>query len=246
MQKMRLDRILGNMGYGSRKDLKKYVKYGLVKVNDEVVKKSSIHVDPYESIIEVNGERVEYKENVYIMMNKPVDVISATYDRNHSTVIDLLEEKYLPFEPFPMGRLDIDTEGLLILTNDGKLSHEILSPKKHIPKTYYAHIEAEVNDADIEAFKKGIVLDDGYKTLASDLVIIESGDVSEIQLTIYEGKFHQVKRMFQSRDKKVIYLKRMSMGDLKLDEKLELGEYRELTDEELDILKGSKSNHKND
>lgn len=243
---MRLDRILGNMGYGSRKDLKKYVKYGLVKVNDEVVKKSSIHVDPYESIIEVNGERVEYKENVYIMMNKPVDVISATYDRNHSTVIDLLEEKYLPFEPFPMGRLDIDTEGLLILTNDGKLSHEILSPKKHIPKTYYAHIEAEVNDADIEAFKKGIVLDDGYKTLASDLVIIESGDVSEIQLTIYEGKFHQVKRMFQSRDKKVIYLKRMSMGDLKLDEKLELGEYRELTDEELDILKGSKSNHKND
>jgi len=246
LQKMRLDRILGNMGYGSRKDLKKYVKYGLVKVNDEVVKKSSIHVDPYESIIEVNGERVEYKENVYIMMNKPVDVISATYDRNHSTVIDLLEEKYLPFEPFPMGRLDIDTEGLLILTNDGKLSHEILSPKKHIPKTYYAHIEAEVNDADIEAFKKGIVLDDGYKTLASDLVIIESGDVSEIQLTIYEGKFHQVKRMFQSRDKKVIYLKRMSMGDLKLDEKLELGEYRELTDEELDILKGSKSNHKND
>ncbi|WP_432409666.1 pseudouridine synthase [Wukongibacter sp. M2B1] len=243
---MRLDKILGNMGYGSRKDLKKYMKYGIVKVDGEVVKKSSIHVDPDESIIEVNGERVEYKEYIYILMNKPVDVISATYDRNHSTVIDLLEEKYLPFEPFPMGRLDIDTEGLLILTNDGKLSHEILSPKKHIPKTYYAHIDGEVNDGDIAAFRKGIVLDDGYETLASDLIIIESGDISKIQLTIYEGKFHQVKRMFETRGKKVIYLKRIAMGDLKLDENLELGEYRELTNEELELLKGSTSNCKDD
>ncbi|WP_432667587.1 pseudouridine synthase [Wukongibacter baidiensis] len=242
---MRLDKVLGNMGYGSRKDLKKHIKNGLVKVDGEVVKKSSIHVDPYESVIEVNGEKVEYKEYVYIVMNKPADVISATYDRNHSTVIDLLEEKYLPFEPFPMGRLDIDTEGMLILTNDGKLSHEMLSPKKHIPKTYYAHIEGRVNDEDIEAFKEGIVLDDGYKTLASELAIIESGDISKIQLTIYEGKFHQVKRMFQARNKKVVYLKRVAMGDLKLDEKLDLGEYRELTDEELDILKGSTLNHKN-
>lgn len=246
MKKMRLDRILGNMGYGSRKDLKKYIKYGLVKVDGEAVKKSSIHVDPYKSIIEVNGERVEYKEKIYIMMNKPVDVISATYDRNHRTVIDLLEDRYLPFSPFPMGRLDIDTEGLLILTNDGKLSHEILSPKKHIPKTYYAHIEGEVNDEDIRAFKEGVFIDDDYRTLPSELVIIESGNISKIQLTIYEGKFHQVKRMFKSRDKRVIYLKRIEMGDLTLDEGLKLGEYRELTDEELEILKGSTSSHKND
>lgn len=241
---MRLDRILGNLGYGSRKDLKKYIKYGLVKVDNEVVKKSSIHVDPYESIIEINGEIVEYKEKIYIMMNKPVDVISATHDRNHRTVIDLLEDKYLPFDPFPMGRLDIDTEGLLILTNDGKLSHEILSPKKHIPKTYYAHIEGEVNDEDIAAFKEGVFIDDDYKTLPSELVIIESKNISKIKLTIYEGKFHQVKRMFKALNKKVIYLKRIAMGDLTLDEGLELGEYRELTNEELETLKGSTSNTK--
>lgn len=239
MKKIRLDKILGNMGYGSRNELKKIIKYGYVKVDGKVVSKSSIQVNPYESTIEINGERVEYRENIYIIMNKPQNVISATYDSRHETVIDLLEEKYLPFEPFPMGRLDIDTEGMLIITNDGKLSHEILSPKKHIPKTYYAHINGIVDEKDIKAFRAGITLDDGYKTLPSQLTIKESGDVSMIELIIYEGKFHQVKRMFEARNKKVVYLKRIAMGDLKLDEALELGEYRELTDEELDVLRGS-------
>lgn len=239
MKKMRLDKILGNMGYGSRKDLKKLIKYGAVKVDGEIVKKSSINIDPYESIIEINGEQVAYRENIYIMMNKPQNVISATYDNKHKTIIDLLDAKYLPFSPFPMGRLDIDTEGLLIITNDGKLSHEILSPKKHIPKTYYAHVKGKVNEKDVEAFKDGVILDDGYNTLPAQLNIRESGDVSKVELTIYEGKFHQVKRMFQVRNKEVIYLKRISMGKLKLDEGLELGEYRELSDEELDILKNS-------
>lgn len=239
MKKMRLDRILGNMGYGSRKDLKKLIKYGAVKVDGEVVKKSSININPYDSIIEIYGERVEYREYIYIMMNKPQDVISATYDNKHKTIIDLLDEKYLPFDPFPMGRLDIDTEGMLIITNDGKLSHEILSPKKHIPKTYYAHVKGKVSEEDIEAFKKGVTLDDGYNTLPAQLTILESGEVSKIELIIYEGKFHQVKRMFKARNKEVIYLKRIAMGKLKLDEKLELGEYRELTNEELETLKSS-------
>ncbi len=246
MRKMRIDRILGNMGYGSRKDLKKIIKNGHVKVDGEVVKKSSIQVDPYESNIEINGDIVEYRENIYIMMNKPQNVISATYDNRHETVIDILEEKYLPFDPFPMGRLDIDTEGMLIITNDGKLSHEILSPKKHIPKTYYVHINGKVDEEDIKAFKEGITLDDGYKTLSSQLMIKESGDVSKVELIIYEGKFHQVKRMFEARNKKVVYLKRIAMGDLKLDETLELGEYRELTDEELDVLRGSMLKNKDD
>lgn len=239
MKRVRLDKILGNMGYGSRKELKKIIKYGLIKVDGEVVKKSSIHVNPYESIIEINGEIVEYREKIYIMMNKPNGVISATYDNRHNTVIDLLEEKYLSFNPFPMGRLDIDTEGLLIITNDGKLSHDILSPKKHIPKTYYAHIRGEVKEEDVEAFKEGIILDDDYKTLGSHLEIEESGEVSKINLTIFEGKFHQVKRMFEARNKKVLYLKRIAMGRLRLDDNLELGEYRELSDQELDLLKNS-------
>ncbi len=239
MKKIRLDKILGNMGYGSRKELKKIIKYGYVKVDGKIVSKSSIQVNPHESIIEINGERVEYKEYIYIMMNKPQDVISATYDNRHETVIDLLEEKYLVFEPFPMGRLDIDTEGMLIITNDGKLSHEILSPKKHIPKTYYAHVDGRIDEKDIKAFKEGITLDDGYKAKPAQLIIKERGEVSKAELTIYEGKFHQVKRMFEARNKKVTYLKRIAMGNLKLDEGLKLGEYRELTDEELDILRQS-------
>lgn len=237
MKKMRLDKVLGNMGYGSRKDLKRIIKHGVVKVDGKIIKKSSTQVNPYGSVIEINGEKVEYREYVYIMMNKPQDVISATYDNNHKTVIDLLDEKYLPFDLFPMGRLDIDTEGLLILTNDGKLAHEILSPKKHISKTYYANIKGNVNYEDIEAFKKGIVLEDGYKTLPAKLNILESGEKSSIELTIYEGKYHQVKRMFEARNKKVTYLKRIAMGKLKLDKKLDLGEYRELADKELDMLK---------
>ncbi|MCT4562950.1 MAG: rRNA pseudouridine synthase [Maledivibacter sp.] len=237
MKKMRLDRVLGNMGYGSRKDLKKLIKYGAVQVDGEVVKKSSISIDPYNSIIEIHGERVEYKEYIYIMMNKPQEVISATYDNRHKTVMDLLDDSYLHFQPFPMGRLDIDTEGLLIITNDGKLSHEILSPKKHIPKTYYAHVKGNVNEEDKEAFEKGVTLEDGYNTLPSQLIIKESGEVSKVELTIYEGKFHQVKRMFQARNKEVIYLKRIAMGELGLDTRLDLGDYRELTDEELSILK---------
>jgi 16S rRNA pseudouridine516 synthase len=233
---MRIDKVLSNLGYGSRKDVKKLLKDGAVKVNNVVVKDAKQHVDPERDSVTLNGEEIQYREFIYLMMNKPPGVISATEDNRDETVIDLLEVEDQIFEPFPVGRLDKDTEGLLLITNDGQLSHRLLSPKKHVPKTYFALIEGEVTEEDIEAFKNGVTLDDGYETKPGDLVILKSGLTSDIELTITEGKFHQVKRMFQSVGKRVIYLKRLSMGPLKLDETLELGEYRELTDEELEML----------
>ena len=170
---------------------------------------------------------------MYIMLNKPGGYISATYDKFDPIVLDLIDPSYLVFEPFPVGRLDKDTEGLLVLTNDGQLSHRVLSPKKHVPKTYYAKVEGVVTNDDILLFEDGVVLDDGYKTMPSQLKILKSDEISEIELTIHEGKFHQVKRMFESVGKKVVYLKRLSMGNLKLDESLALGEYRELTIDEI-------------
>lgn len=237
MAKMRLDKLLSNMGFGTRKDIKKFAKDGLVLVDGKVVKDSSLHVDPEVQEVEFDGERVRYREFVYLMLNKPQGVISATEDLVERTVIDLLDQEYIPFEVFPVGRLDKDTEGLLILTNDGKMAHELLSPRKHVPKTYYADIEGVVTEEDIEAFSKGVKLDDGYETLPADLVILQSGELSRIELTIYEGKFHQVKRMFLAVGKKVKYLKRIKMGNLSLDPHLSLGESRELTEEELSLLK---------
>ncbi|KQL37700.1 pseudouridine synthase [Bacillus sp. FJAT-25509] len=234
---MRIDKILANMGYGSRKEVKSLLKQGVVKVGDNIVKSPKEHVDIEQQVVTVNGEVVEYKEFVYLMMNKPPGVISATEDSEHETVIGLLEYEDIIFEPFPVGRLDKDTEGLLLITNDGHLAHQLLSPKKHVPKKYYATIDGVVTEADIKAFEKGVTLEDGYLTKPGYLTILESGEESEIELVIMEGKFHQVKRMFEAVGKKVTYLKRLEMGPLKLDEDLELGEYRELTDEEIDLLK---------
>ncbi|MGM9951372.1 MAG: pseudouridine synthase [Lysinibacillus sp.] len=233
---MRLDKLLANMGYGSRKEVKQLLKEKAVTVDGATVKDAAMKVDPDAQDVSVYGERVVYTEFIYLMMNKPPGVISATEDRYDETVIDLLDPLAQHFKPFPVGRLDKDTEGLLLITNDGSLSHNLLSPKKHVPKTYYATIDGVVTEADIEAFRKGVELDDGYVTKPGELVILKSGDVSEIELTIQEGKFHQVKRMFESVGKKVTYLKRLSMGALVLDEALELGDYRELTEEELAAL----------
>lgn len=235
---MRLDKMLANSGYGSRKEVKKLLKSGAVKVDDKVVKDGKVHVNHETQFVTVFAEEVEYREFIYLMLHKPQGVLSATEDRSQKTVIDLLEEEDAMFEPFPVGRLDKDTEGLLLLTNDGQLAHQLLSPKKHVPKTYYAVILGEVTEEDIIAFKNGVTLDDGYVTMPADLTILKAGNQSEIELTIMEGKFHQVKRMFLSVDKKVTYLKRMKMGPLELDEELNLGEYRELTDEEISQLKG--------
>ncbi|WP_422122865.1 pseudouridine synthase [Planococcus sp. X10-3] len=230
---MRIDKFLSNMGFGSRKDVKVLLKSKAVEVNGEVIRDAKQHVDEVADLVTVGGETVEYAEFIYLMMNKPPGVISATEDKYDETVIDLLGDGERHFEPFPVGRLDKDTEGLLLLTNDGKLAHELLSPKKHVAKTYYARIDGRVTEEDGEAFRKGVILDDGYQTKEAFLKIIQSGEESEIELTITEGKFHQVKRMFESVGKTVVYLKRLSMGSLQLDPDLELGEYRYLTEEEL-------------
>jgi 16S rRNA pseudouridine516 synthase len=234
---LRIDKMLANLGYGSRKEVKQLLKSGAVKIDDVIVKDAKQHVDAANQTVTLNGEVIEYKEFIYLMMNKPQGVLSATEDSVGETVIDLLELGDQVYEPFPVGRLDKDTEGLLLITNDGQLAHKLLSPKKHVPKTYFAVIDQEVTDEDVKAFAEGVTLDDGYETKPGELKILKSGIRSDIELTITEGKFHQVKRMFEAVGKKVIYLKRISMGPLPLDETLELGEYRELTEEEVNMLK---------
>ncbi|WP_223642141.1 pseudouridine synthase [Planococcus sp. 4-30] len=237
---MRIDKYLSNMGFGSRKEVKILLKTKAVEVNGEVVRDPKVHVDEHADQVLVDGEPVAYTEFIYLLMNKPQDVISATEDKYDQTVIDLLAEEDRHFEPFPVGRLDKDTEGFLLLTNDGKLAHELLSPKKHVDKTYYAKIEGIVTEEDTKAFEEGVTLDDGYVTKPASLNILESGAFSKIELTITEGKFHQVKRMFESVGKQVVYLKRLSMGPLSLDPELDLGEYRHLTEEEVNSLKQRK------
>ncbi|MEK3887651.1 pseudouridine synthase [Bacillus sp. FSL K6-3431] len=234
---MRIDKLLANLGYGSRKEVKKVLKDGSVTVNGKTVKDAKVHVDPNNDSIVILGEEIHYKEFIYLMMNKPNGVISATEDSRDETVVDLLVHTDAVYNPFPVGRLDKDTEGFLLLTNDGQLAHQLLSPKKNVPKTYFAVINTVVTEDDVKEFQKGITLDDGYHTKPGELKIIKSGLRSDIELTISEGKFHQVKRMFEALGKKVIYLKRISMGPLVLDESLELGEYRELTQEEINVLK---------
>jgi 16S rRNA pseudouridine516 synthase len=233
---MRIDKLLANIGYGSRKEVKKLLKSGSVIVNEKIIKDAKEHVDPEKDHVTVHGETVQYREFIYLMMNKPPGVLSATEDNHQETVIDILEPEDAVFEPFPVGRLDKDTEGLLLLTNDGQLAHKLLSPKKHVPKTYFAVIEGDVTSEDIDVFKDGVTLDDGYHTKPGLLTILKQGSTSDIELTITEGKFHQVKRMFEAVGKRVIYLKRISMGSLLLDQELELGQYRELTEEELNSL----------
>ena len=236
----RVDKVLANLGYGSRKDIKKLCKSGEVKIDGEVIKDSSYKFDPKVSEITISDAEIMYRDYIYLMMNKPPGVISATFDNMHETVIDIIIDEFRALEPFPVGRLDKDTEGLMLISNDGKLSYKLLSPKRQIPKTYYAEVEGRVTEEDVKAFSEGVFImdeDEEYETLPARLNIIESGDVSKVEVTIVEGKFHQVKRMFLAVNKEVVYLKRISIGSLVLDDDLELGEYRELTLEELDELK---------
>lgn len=237
IKRERLDKVLSNMGYGSRKDVKKIIKAGRVKVNNTILNKNDYKVNPYEDIITVDGIELKYREYIYLMMNKPKNVVSSTDDPLNSTVLDLIDEEYLIFKPFPAGRLDKDTEGLILLTNDGKLAYRILSPKNQVGKTYYVEVNGFVDESHIKSFREGIVLDDGYKTLPANLDIIQGDLFSKVKLTIKEGKYHQVKRMFQAVNMEVVYLKRLSIGTLELDEKLALGEYRELTEKEIQLLK---------
>lgn len=233
---MRLDKFLKECNVCSRSESKQVLKKGLIKINGNIVKDASYKLDENNDVVTYNDKVIEYQEFVYIMLNKPAGVISATEDSKDTTVIDLVSE-YAHKEVFPFGRLDKDSVGLLILSNDGKLAHELLSPKKHVSKVYYLKIKGRLDESDVEAFKNGITLEDGYVTKEGKLEIIKSDEISECLATISEGKFHQLKRMFIALDKEVVFLKRIKFKDIELDESLKEGEYRLLTKEEIDSLK---------
>jgi 16S rRNA pseudouridine516 synthase len=230
---MRLDKYLCACGFGTRTEVKKLMKQGIVTVDDETVRDQGMQVTPGVHSVAVNGETLLYRQYVYIMLHKPEDVVSATDDRWHDTVLDLLEGAFSEHPLSPVGRLDRDTTGLMLLTDDGALAHDLLAPKKHVTKIYEALLDEPVDDADIEAFAGSISLED-FTTKPATLVKLD-GNRAEVTLT--EGKFHQVKRMFESRGKTVLKLHRRSMGPLVLDESLQPGDWRELTEEEVVMLK---------
>lgn len=237
---MRIDKLLSNMGLGSRSEIKKHAKNGLIKINGQTHHNPAQIIDTEKDLVYFDDQLVEYKEFIYLMLNKPQGVVSATMDNFEDTVIDIMPEEFQSFKPFPVGRLDKDTEGLLILTNDGKLSHDLLSPKHHVDKKYFAIVQGPIGPKDILSFTKGLKLEDGYVTLPATLNVLKYDDLtnqSQCEVTIQEGKYHQVKRMFFAISSSVLYLKRIQMGSLKLDENLELGEFRILTDGEVELLK---------
>ena len=244
---IRLDKFLSEMGVGTRQEVKQYIRKGKVEVDGEIEKRPELKVDETKANVTLDGERIGYASYVYYMLNKPSGVVSATEDKCEKTVIDLIKGQKRK-DLFPVGRLDKDTEGLLLITNDGDLAHQLLSPKKHVDKVYRARIEGQVTAEDAALFAKGLEIDDedgAWRAMPAKLNILSSGPESEVEITIREGKFHQIKRMFEAVDKKVVYLKRLSMGSLRLDETLALGEYRELTEDEVQALKESKG-HTND
>lgn len=253
---MRLDKFLSEMGIASRKETKEYAKKGRIKVNNAIVKVSDYKIDAEKDIVTFDGRTIAYEQFEYYMLNKPAGVVSATVDNNDRTVIDLIDSERKK-DLFPVGRLDKDTVGLLIITNDGELAHSLLSPVKHIDKKYFARVEGIITEEHIKRFKEGLKLKDGTLTKPAQLEIIKSGNVksdnaksdnpksenekssniSEVEITICEGKYHQIKRMIACVGGKVIYLKRLSMGRLELDENLREGEYRRLTEDEIKCLR---------
>ena len=235
---MRLDKFLVACAVGSRTEVKNFLKAGRVTVNGKKEKSAKLQIDEETDEICFDGQKLDYEEFVYYMMNKPQGVISATEDPKHKTVLDLLDDYARAKEVFPVGRLDIDTHGLLLLTNDGKLAHALLSPKRHVDKTYLAQINGVMTDADVETFAQGIPLKDFTCQPAKlELVSIdtEKGQ-SLVRVTIAEGKFHQVKRMVAYCGKEVVDLQRLTMGTLTLDEELKRGEWCRLSKEELEAL----------
>lgn len=235
---MRLDKFLVACAVGSRTEVKNLLKAGRVTVNSKKEKSAKLQIDEERDEIRFDGQVLEYEEFVYYMMNKPKGVISATEDPKHRTVLDLLDVIAQSKEVFPVGRLDIDTHGLLLLTNDGKLAHALLSPKRHVDKTYLAQVKGIMTQEDVETFAEGIPLKD-FTCQPARLEIISTDaekNQSQIRVTIAEGKFHQVKRMVAYCGKEVVDLQRLTMGTLVLDENLQRGEWRRLTKEELEAL----------
>jgi len=235
---MRLDKFLSEMQKGSRNQVKTYIKNGRVKVNDRIIKTPDLKIDENQDIIQLDDVKIEYSAFEYYMLNKPSGVVSATTDRTEKTVLDFLPSHRKDL--FPVGRLDKDTEGLLLITNDGLLAHKLLSPKNHIDKTYFAKVRGQINEHIAALFTSGFYVDAQLFSLPAVLTVLnydEMTDISTVHVTIQEGKFHQIKRMFKAVDSEVLYLKRISMGLLKLDTALKLGQYRPLTQKEIAALK---------
>ena len=234
----RLDKIIASQGKYSRSEVKKLVKAGLVMLNGEKVKSADVKADAEKDTVTVDGEIISYKKHIYIMLNKPEGVVSATDDPIHKTVIDLVPPALFRQGLFPAGRLDGDTTGFVLITDDGDFAHRILSPKNHIMKTYHATLDHSLTDEDIIKFTEGIELRDGTLCLEAQVKMIsEYPPVAEVK--IHEGKYHQVKRMFAALGNKVIALRRVKMGGLDLDESLREGECREITAQELEAIQNS-------
>ncbi|MGN5883990.1 pseudouridine synthase [Staphylococcus simulans] len=230
---MRLDKFLSNMGAGTRSEVKQLLKKNAVMVNGKKEKQSKRQIDPEADEISVNGEVIAYIDKIYLMLNKPAGYVSAVEDAEHNTVISLIEQ-YQYLDLFPVGRLDKDTEGLLLITNDGQFNHDVMSPNKHVSKVYQVQAAQPVTQDDVQRFKEGIELSDG-KVKTAKLEITEDPQI--VFVTIHEGRYHQVKRMFHAIDNEVTKLKRVKIGNLKLDDNLLKGEYRELTETELELVK---------
>ena len=236
MEKQRLDKIIASTGKWSRKDVKLLVKQGRVLVDGIPAGSGDEKYDPAQVPITVDGEDIGYRRVTWVMMNKPAGYLSATEDGRGETVLDLLPQELQRQNLFPVGRLDKDTEGLLLLTNDGALAHKLLSPKYHVDKVYYTKVEGRLEEEDCRAFREGLVLGDGLHCMPAELEILSVGEISEAYVTLREGKFHQVKRMLASRGKPVQYLRRVKMGKLTLDPELMLGKYRLLSENEIKNL----------
>ena len=233
---MRLDKFISTTTTLSRAEAKKVIKKGIL-INDKLIKTPDYKIDEFKDQVIVNGNRLVYQKYVYIMMNKPKDTVSATEDVIERTVVDILRDEDRIYKVFPVGRLDKDTEGLMLLTNDGELAHKLISPKKDVEKKYYVEVSGELKNEHLKIIKEGVILEDGYRCKPARLEILDSSEEnSKANIFITEGKFHQVKRMMKSLGATVTYLKRLSIGSLKLDENLKLGEYRYLTDDELNKL----------
>lgn len=230
---MRLDKMLAHLGYGSRKEVKEYIRKGYVLVNGEVITNDDFKVDEINDEVVIAQEVVNYETNIYIMLNKPDGYISATYDNNDPIVLDLIDG-YEKRGLFPVGRLDKDTVGLLLITNDGKLAHKLLAPKSHVDKKYYLKYSGTLPNDYEKRFFEGIILDDGYKCMSSKLIDLGN---NEAYIIIKEGKYHQVKRMLEAIGANVTYLKRVEFGPIKLDDTLKEGQYRFLTEDEINELK---------
>ncbi|HLR19904.1 MAG TPA: pseudouridine synthase [Staphylococcus sp.] len=229
---MRIDKFLANMGVGTRTEVKQLLKKGHVSINDKREKASKTQINPETDVVKVRDTKIQYVDKVYLMLNKPQGYLSATEDDNQRTVIDLVAS-FRHLNVFPVGRLDKDTEGLLLITNDGQFNHQLMSPTKHVSKTYEVISEKTITKNDIECFKVGIELNEG---LTKPAQLVEADEKNKSFVTIYEGRYHQVKRMFHAIDNEVLALKRISIGDLKLDSTLAQGEYRHLTQQDFEQL----------